>query len=369
MITRIYRKCDFLPGESLASFVSRFALHNGFRSADELCKSIGIHFLYIADTDPYLLGKISKLTGVHASILWPASFRYEDGHLHLGHELIRRRSLRFDHIYACPACLRDDRKTARSGGEPTMYGRTEWLLSVFRSCPHHCIALVPIADMPRRDSTDPQDFSRLLRRVKPPLRKLLSQARIRWPSRLEGYVRKRLDGTGDGAGFLDRMDLHAAIETCQRLGLLINVGPDAATWLTSEKDWHRAGDVGYQFAGHGIRGFRSAFREIREKWSPGDDDPDWPRTTFGFFYGWLADLRDEPSLDVTRDEFRRYLLDTMQVGPAGSTIGRSMLDILGPILTSANQNARSNSQERKFVEIGGMMLEIEDEDLEESDVE
>ncbi|MCJ2075555.1 TniQ family protein [Methylobacterium sp. E-016] len=256
--------CSLRPGESATSFVSRLAARNHVASATDFSLDMGLTFQAVVDGDPSALDKIARLSGMPASDLERGSIRKIGTRYQLGGERLSKANLRRSRLCACPVCLRDDLNAAIHGGEPTPYGRTEWLLAVMRACPIHACALVEVAAAPDGAPRSAHDFTLLLREQLPDLDRLIDCVPPRKPSSLEGYVRGRLQGAMGRAPWLDRMELHAAITTSEMLGVLVTVGPAARLRALGEEDWHAAGDVGHTLAREGESAIKRVLSEVQQ---------------------------------------------------------------------------------------------------------
>lgn len=358
MTARLALTCQLAADESLSSFISRLAVRNRVSSAQDFCLDMGLTFQDCIDGDQTALTKLATLTGVSLEALEWGTLR-RDGHaFRLRAERLSKASVRRSRIYVCPCCLQDDIGALGETAEPAPYGRTEWLLAVFRSCPTHACALVEIADALLRGPSTLHDFALHLRGLESKIAELATATIPRAPSRLESYTRDRLNGVATDASWLDGLDLHAAITTCEMLGALATLGATVKTKTLSQEAWHQAGDAGCRIARSGEAGVRAVFSDVQRVHPIGRSGREGPNTVFGFFYEWLANDQKAPAFEPVRDLMRRHIIETMPVGPGDVVIGQPVEKrILHSIWTASQETGRHPKRLRKVLTAAGFIGE------------
>ncbi|KQT61045.1 hypothetical protein ASG52_17580 [Methylobacterium sp. Leaf456] len=351
-------RCRLAPGESVSSFTARLAERNGVRSARDFCLDMGMTFQACVDGEPTALAKLAILTDIPVKALEQASLRRDGIDFRLRGESLARRSVRRARIHACPACLRADIEAAAGCDEPAPYGRTEWLLRVFRACPVHACALVEIG---REELDGPHalhDFALHMRGREAEIARLADAAVPRTPSALEAYVRDRLEATARGGTLLDGLDLHAAITTCEMLGLLATRGPAAKLRSLTEEEWHDAGDAGYCFARGGEEGIRALFEEVWRAHPFGGRGGEGPHAAFGLLYEWLAHDQEGAAFDAVRGILRRFIVETVPVGPGDDVLGQPVEKrVLHSIYTASREYGRHPKRLRKVLAAAALIGE------------
>ena len=108
------------------------------------------------------------------------------------------------------------------------------------------------------------------------LDRLAGKTPRRRPSGLENYVLARLDGERQ-VPFLDSLELHAAIHSCQIIGAVDVFGRTVSLQRLGGDDWLRAGAAGFKIAAGGpdaVDAFLSMLRNTyaRTAWA---GPPSW----------------------------------------------------------------------------------------------
>ena len=106
------------------------------------------------------------------------------------------------------------------------------------------------------------DFANLLAPKIERLRGMADQAKRRASTPLQDYVVARLDGRETGVSFLDRMDLHAAIRTCEMLGTAACFGRKAHFEDLDRERQRTARTLGFEIARRGKDGIDELLREM-----------------------------------------------------------------------------------------------------------
>lgn len=356
MTARLALTCRLAPSESVPSFVSRLAVRNRVGSAREFCLDMGLTFQACVDGEPAALGKLATLTGVPVATLKNASIRRDGNGFNFCGVPLTTGSVRRARVHICPSCVGEDIVAAKGGDEPAPYGRTEWLLSVFRACPKHGCALVEVATNTPGGPHKLHDFALNVKEHAAAVMKLVAAPVPRSPSSLEAYVRARLSGLETGAPWLDEMELCATVTTCEMLGALATVGAAAKPSAMSEEDWHRAGDAGCAIVRGGEAGIRHALKTVHRAHQYGRSGREGPHTVFGFFFEWLAHDQKGPAFEPLRELLRRYIMDAMPVGPGDLVIDRVVEKrVLHSIRTASCETGRHPKRLRKVLAAAGIV--------------
>ncbi|GJE52108.1 hypothetical protein GOFOIKOB_5176 [Methylobacterium tardum] len=344
---------DLKADESVPSWISRLAVHNGAGTAREFCLDMGFTFQDCVDGEPAALTKLSALTGTPVEMLERASLRADGSNFLLGPERLSHKLLRRTKVHVCPLCARDDIEAAARTGEPAPYGRTLWQLSVIRTCLDHHRALIQIAEGAR---TSTHDFTRLLQGRAAEILQAAKLPLARAPSSLERYVVDRLTGKPTGAPWLDQLDLYAATATCELLGALITVGAKAKMKSLSESALHHAGDVGCTIARGGETAIQEVLSDVYRRHVFKPHGSEGPPGVFGVLYQSLSLRQNESIFAPVRDMVRRQIAEIMPVGP-GDIILQQPVEtrVYHSITSAARETGRHPARLRRILAAAGLI--------------
>ena len=151
----------------------------------------------------------------------------------------------------CPHCLAADLETGPSdipvAARPWL--RLEWLVEQVRSCPEHGVF------MEQSNRTEPGqvlDFARTVStEILPHLARLRSESVPASPNPFEDWVMRRLTSRDGAASWLDAMPVHAAISTCEDLGVSALHDAGVSMRRLTLKDWSDISMEGFRIASGG----------------------------------------------------------------------------------------------------------------------
>lgn len=345
-------RCDLKVDESLPSWISRLALHNGVETAREFCLDMGLTFQACVDGCPDALAKLTALTGTSIQTLEHACIKPAGTEYDVGGQRFARSMLRRSNVHVCPICIDQDLYGSHQAGEAA-YGRLEWLLTVFRSCPYHHCAIVSLVQ-----STRPQthDFALHMREANADIDCIEERIVPRRPSGLEAYVRARLANRPTGADWLDSLAMHAAITTCEMLGIVRTHGADVKTKTLSDQALHDAGRTGFDIARHGESAILELMADISRQHPYNRSGRQGPATVFGPFYRTMVTGRRADAFEPIRDLIREHVITTMPVGPGDQILGKPVeRRVWHSLVTAARESNRHPMRLRKGLEAAGLL--------------
>lgn len=318
MTSLVVLPVPIVEGEPLASLVSRLAARNTGGLPRALAEVLGVPWQAIVDATDEARAAVAGRLGADPEAIGAAGARRVGPRTFLfGTERVPRTFLRRAGIHACPACLRDDH--AARGGRPEIActQRAGWQIAHVRTCPVHRRSLVQIgaAATPERLG----DFAETVKRAWPHLSALAAKTVARDPSGLETYILERLAGRA-GPAWLDANTLHGAARACEMIGAVALHGARVKIEELDDDAWHRAGAAGFDIAAGGEARIRAFLAEVRDA-CPSDAGQIGMRAVFGTLNEWLAHGDEIGEAGPLRDVLRRFVLDTMPVGPGDVVLG------------------------------------------------
>ena len=305
--------------ETPFSFVSRLAAANRL-SAREFCLDFGVSFQSVVDGDDAAIGKIADLGGIERSALMADAFiRGEKHDCRYRGECLVRPVLRRVRVRVCPRCLQED-IVARPYLAPHLaaYGRGPWLIEAVKTCPRHHLGLVEVSNDPAPNNL--HDFVHHVSPVLSRLDQLTEKAPRRQPSGFENYVLARLAGERM-APFLDGIELHAAIRTCEMIGAVAVFGRTPNLRRLSDDGWRRAGAAGFEIAASGAPAIGVFLTGLQRTYAYGRGGNEGPQALYGRLYQWLEFGAEHTAYDPVRAVVGRHIRDHLPVGP-GDTVFR-----------------------------------------------
>lgn len=345
-------------GESPASFCSRLAYRTGAPTVHDFCRDMGFTFLSVVNGEPDALEELTRLGGCDREALFGNALRRLedfDKFEYLGQSL-RHASLRRTRLRVCPACLAEDMARWPEFGLEAVYGRSEWQVAHFRTCPTHRMPLVTAAseDTPKFV----HDFSILIR---PALKRIgvwMAEHIERKPSGLETYLRCRLHGLARRTtDWLDSLSFHAAARLCEIVGAVVLHGPQVKISPMTDDDWWKMGDVGYDALVDGPDGMRTVLGRLADTYWSGIGGTG-PKALFGRLYEWLAHETDDPDYEPVRAVITQYVMDTMPVGPGGEIFGKPITERrLWSVYAASLETGVHVKRLRKMLAEGGIIPE------------
>jgi TniQ len=276
--------------ETPASFTSRLAAANGVKAAD-FCLDWDLRFQAVVDGDTNAISAIGRMGGADAGALLDHAFvrRAPLMYEHRGQRLTRA-AMRRARVFICPGCATDDiARLPDVKPHLAVHARGAWLINAVRTCPDHGMGLIDVTfdEAPGKN----HDFAYQVRPSIPKLAGLLAGAVKRRPSGLELYVFARLTGTARSE-FLDRLDLFAAIKTCEVLGAVALFGTRVNLRTLPDEKMVPALARGFEIAQRGPAGIREFLDQLVAA-AGNRRRKDGPGATFGRIHQWLmAHQRD-----------------------------------------------------------------------------
>jgi len=322
MTGQLYPTLAFHDDESPVSFVSRLARFHGIPSARMFCSDLGLNFRRIVNGDRKTLATLSYLSGASLSTLLSNAVQSHGGNWRIGQEQLLKSSLIRGAPRVCLSCLTEDAAASDLSADIAIYGRTRWLISHIRSCSRHGIALVTAARPGH--SSETHDFSMILGACAPELALLARKVTPLDASRLESYLLTRLNAVTGGSPWLDQLEFSAAARTCELIGAVANHGRKAKLATLSDKEWHSAGDTGFEIASQGESAIRAWLTDLQAVYSYNRTANEGGQATFGKFYEWLALSAKDACFDPVKNLVRRHIVETTPVGLNDIVFGKSV---------------------------------------------
>lgn len=321
------------PEEHLASYVSRLARRHG-KTARPFCLDLGLGWRALLRGDPTSIDQLAGVSGVPAADLLHNAPRRLGRHAYEWRgNTFKRDPMRRHTLQVCPHCVRDDLRREARGEGAGPFGRVTWLLRSVRTCPKHN---VPLATLEGSQGGD-HDFARLIAPSAEHLARVGITRREIHPSELQTYVLDRLAGRSrPDAAWLDEMELGAAIDLCEVLGLVIAFGRSGNLRVLEGMAGHAAGDMGFAVARCGPDGLREALTA----WDSGANLLQSGRkfSRYGVLQSFLA---RHPSRRPDLDEVRTIVVDhikrTKAVGPGAEVLGQIVRERSVHSLTTASK--------------------------------
>lgn len=308
--------------EPLASLVSRLAARNAGGYPAHLADLLGLQWQDVIDGTDHARAVFARCLEFEPELVGAAGPRRVQGNSFIvGSEPVPRLFLRRARIFACPTCLQEDH--AKHAGRPEVVctQRAEWQISHIRTCRIHESSLVQIGNAVTPDRLG--DFARAIRYAWPHMDAYAARAIARAPSPLETYIANRIAGRS-GPAWLDANTLYGAARACEMLGAAAIHGAHVLTDGLDEDGWYSAGAVGFEIASDGETRIRALLAELRED-CPSDAGQIGLRAIFGTLHEWLAHGDDIGEAGPLRDVLRRFVLDTMPVGPGDVVLGEPVV--------------------------------------------
>jgi hypothetical protein len=138
------------------------------------------------------------------------------------------------------------------------------------------------------------------------------------PTVFEIYVLKRLDGARQ-TPFLDSLELHASIRTCEIIGAVAAFGRTVNLKRLNDDDWWRAGAAGFEIAAGGPMAISGFLDNLQATCPYSRRGPQGLQVRFGGIYKWLAFGAEDPAYGPVRAVVGRHIRDNQPLA-AGDTI-------------------------------------------------
>lgn len=222
----------------------------------------------------------------------------------------------------CPHCIHRDLVEAPPdvplAARPWL--RFEWLIAQVRSCRVHSVLLAETQPVTR---TVPDFAQAMDAEVLPQLDALRAAAVPAEPNAFEDWLLGRLEGVRDQTNWLDAMPLHAAMATCEALGVEGIGGGSVPLSELGIAAMSEASLSGYCVASGG-RGDIDRFLDalVARSHAAGYVGI---KTTYGYILELLGRTLDDPAFEPIRDIVRRHAMDNVPL-PAGSQVLGQILE-------------------------------------------
>lgn len=234
----------------------------------------------------------------------------------LGWGTILSRSYRF-----CPHCIAQDLAGAPKDvpmvARPWL--RLEWMIEHVRTCRIHAVYLAettPVAAMKGVFI----DFSKAMAsEVLPNLDHLRSVTEPAKPNAFEDWVQRRMDGAKDPSNWLDGMPLHAALATCEGLGVEVHEGGSGKVSELGTEEWAAASLEGYRIARDGevaIERFLDGL--VVRNQAAGYVGM---KSAYGQVLIILERTLDDPAFQRFRDVVRRHIIENVPLAAGIQVLG------------------------------------------------
>lgn len=214
------------------------------------CSDIGIDYFQLVNGAPNEVQRLAALGGVDPSILQAATPTLVDaGWFRLGEETIKFTAFNRTSTRICPRCAAD----AASMLDVVHHGL--WQLSSSRTCAVHACHLVALARP--KSPNDCFDHVQMLDGFQPEEMEFATPGH----RELEDYLAKRISN-GPEKTWLGRLPFHVAAQTCEMLGALLTLGPQAKRAALTSPQCAAAGTAGLRVLRDGADGLRETLKEI-----------------------------------------------------------------------------------------------------------
>ncbi len=306
----------FKPGETVISFASRLCAAHGIGfDLNGFLGYLGTNLAALLTGTDHALGRIAAMTGVPINCLRDHSVRIEPGSRMLRSERLAEETHYRSKIRVCASCLQEDIANCQERDWPIqIWQRLPWILGPIRACPIHICTLTDAEnDAPARLGANWTDVA---------LRSLASWTPdeaaplVAHDFNLQRYLLGRLDGKkNDKTPFLDGLEWHAAARLSEMVGVLaVHGAVRNVDWLMA-KDWHAAGNAGFQVLQSGKANLFALLDDQRAKLAGKGLGKEGPQATFGKFYTWLRDSAQHPAFDPVRSILREYVVERFPFEP------------------------------------------------------
>ncbi|WP_316207198.1 TniQ family protein [Bradyrhizobium sp. SZCCHNR3118] len=258
----------------------------------------------------------------------------------IGAEALHRLSVRRTYFCICPHCVRDDifRYEGPIAARPWL--RLEWIVTHFRSCDRHNVLLMPQTPVRRR--YEPFDFTEWIGRIIPELDGLASDAIPTRPSPFQRWLTDRLEGKRNSGNWLDDMQLYAAVDFCEMLGLSALHAPKVRVGSLTESEHAAAADEGFRIANQGEEEIERLLVRLADAQSTTRGF--WGlRDTFGHAYGLLNKTKTNPDFAKPRAVFRRVAIAKVPIEAGTDVLGETLEKQVVHTIRSASKVSGAHS--------------------------
>jgi len=310
-------------------YLSRLAAAHGL-TAHDFCADWKIRFQDVVDGNASAVTRLAELGGMPSDDLMRFAFVRELGSVFYRHRGARfvRRLLRPGRLHVCPACLLDDMHRApRLDPVVTACARAEWQICAIFSCAVHRVALMRLEDPDVR--TPAHDFALGLEPHVLALPAMAKDARPQEPTGLEHYIAERLDRGLGRSSFLDGLEMHVAIRTCEIVGAVAVYGRKVAVGRMTSEMKRVGGARGFEILAAGAEAFRSFLSDLHlsSARQRGSDGGFAPAAALGGIYRFLKpSIRGDTNptnadFAPVRDFVRVFIRESFALAPGDAVFG------------------------------------------------
>jgi hypothetical protein len=277
----------------------------------EFCGDLGLTFKDIQVGRVETISRLAELGGTEPSLLLTSALRTDGTRLICGSNQIDLAARRHMHqLFACPACLAEDRASAPEAGDAAPAGRTAWMLKAITTCQKHGIALVQLAPPASSEPSRLYDFARRVQSLslKP------EDHRSRPASSLERYLYARLDGKPTQLHpQIDGMPFYAVAHASYVVGAFCRLGPKARLKSLSEQQSWECSAIGFDSLAAGPEVLQATLLENMNRW-PKAKNAGSAVAFFGSLYSWLAYHQSDPAYEFLRKMVRELVFSNHPLG-------------------------------------------------------
>jgi|GEM_PF-2248502 len=315
-----------MESETLASFVARWSLKNGYEYASGFCTDLGFRYQDVADGRSDALDHLARLSGQGIKRLEQhAVKRVGKSQYAVAGQLLEKRWIKRGRLRYCPECVRDDLiHSERLGASQRAY----WHVPFIRTCHKHKCRLSEATEICH--SRGPHDFSGRLRDLGITKETIITNAPSCEVSRTENYLINRMDGKRQNA-WLDSLNFNAVAMTSETLGFLLEYGARQQVSGLGTIEKRRIADIGFDCLSNG----RDAVLEALAKFiSHSSRTGFYGRTTYGYFYNWLEQSHSD-FYEPIREIMREHIITSYPIGKGELVLGKPCEERRLHSLTSA----------------------------------
>lgn len=297
-------------GETQTSYGARIACLNGQLLTD-FCASFEIDLAGLANGNLHSLLQLAALGGVELEEMRRfAVCRQENKQYRVAGQLVETRWILRTKIRFCPQCIVEDLVEFGEDGGPV--GKAYWHMAFLRDCGKHRVLLMDLE--PERDWGLQHDFTNRILRNRFDIHDAAATVKPVKPSDLGRYIEARVIGEASG-GWLDGLELNAATQFCELLGVLLEYGSDCKVQSLTSVQRNTAGHVGFRIASKGPDRIYQALQEDLP--TPGLLEK--AQGHLGPLYHWLSRSARQPEYQPVKDAIRHYIVNNFPLG-AGETV-------------------------------------------------
>ncbi|MEY8800958.1 hypothetical protein AB9K35_11650 [Leisingera sp. XS_AS12] len=142
---------------------------------------------------------------------------------------------------------------------------------------------------------------------------------------MQDYVISRLRGQGGSAPWLDCQPIEQAYRATEMVGVLAGWGAGQKLGAFTDRDWDRAGRLGFAVTAAGEGEIRAVFLDVLRGLDLRHGKVG-PHTVFGFFYEWLQFNKSGRDPGPIRAILREFILENMAVTPGVDLLGDKVVN-------------------------------------------